>query len=185
MTAANVETTEATTDNTVKLPTAAQAKAALAKAAKEALANEAAAATAAKATEQQLKNRLRNEATAEVIANHRDEFNALADAKFKANGLVFARRLTEAEKAEKKIADLIALHPELADRFPTVAVQPTSEEVAVENVPEAPVEVLAYSDPSTVNYDPSAFPAEGDGSQPEYAMAYTPGHAEDPFATEM
>lgn len=162
MTASNVETTD-TAGSTLaeSRPTAAQAKAALAKAAREKAAADAKAVVDAGKAEQALKSKLRSEATAEVIEKHRDEFNALAEAKFAANGLVFARRMTEAEKAAKKIADLLAAHPELAGQFaPAVAVDQDVEMPTPEEVPafvEAPVyvEQPVYSDPAAYQYDPN------------------------------
>lgn len=66
-----------------------------------------------KETEQQMKNRLRNEAEREVLNNHRDEFYKVAERKFTENGLEFTRRLTDEEKAKKKLEDLLAEHPGL------------------------------------------------------------------------
>lgn len=62
---------------------------------------------------QQKKNRLRNDAEREVINNHRDELNKITEAKFAEHGLPYTRRLTEREKAQKKIEDLLAEHPDL------------------------------------------------------------------------
>lgn len=76
---------------------------------------ETAAAAPKNETESQKRNRLRNEAERVVITNHKDEFVQVATELFAANGLTFQRRLTEAEKAEKKIKDLLAEHPELKD----------------------------------------------------------------------
>lgn len=104
-------------ETTIKTPTAAQAKAALAKAAREAAAAEANAAKTAKAEAQALRNKLRNEAQTEVLNNHRDEFVAIATAKFAEHGLEFAHRKTDAEKAADKIAALLKAHPELAGQF--------------------------------------------------------------------
>lgn len=70
-------------------------------------------APAPKETEQQMKNRLRNEAEREVLNNHRDEFYKVAERKFTENGLEFTRRLTDEEKAKKKLEDLLAEHPGL------------------------------------------------------------------------
>lgn len=64
-----------------------------------------------------LKQRLRSEAERDVINNHRDEYVAIASAKFAAHGLEFTRRLTEAERAEKQIRELLEKNPELAEKF--------------------------------------------------------------------
>lgn len=64
-----------------------------------------------------LKQRLRSEAERDVINNHRDEYVAIASAKFAAHGLEFTRRLTDAERAEKQILELLAKNPELAEKF--------------------------------------------------------------------
>ena len=68
---------------------------------------------------QQKKNRLRNDAEREVLNNHRDELNAITEAKFVAEGLKYTRRLTEKEKAKKKIEDLLNEHPELREDYAT------------------------------------------------------------------
>jgi hypothetical protein len=68
-------------------------------------------------TVQQKKNRLRNEAEREVLNNHRDELNAITEAKFVEQGLNYTRRLTESEKAKKKIDELLAEHPELREQY--------------------------------------------------------------------
>lgn len=64
-------------------------------------------------TDSQKRNRLRNEAERHILNLHKDEFDDYAEALFAKNGLTFNRRLSEAQKAEKKIQDLIAKHPEL------------------------------------------------------------------------
>lgn len=64
-------------------------------------------------TDSQKRNRLRNEAERHILNLHKDEFDDYAEALFAKNGLTFNRRLSEAQKAEKKINDLIAQHPEL------------------------------------------------------------------------
>jgi len=70
-------------------------------------------------TVQQRKNRLRNEAEREVLNNHRDELNAITEAKFVEQGLKYTRRLTESEKAKKKIEELLNEHPELRNEYRT------------------------------------------------------------------
>lgn len=64
-------------------------------------------------TDAQKRNRLRNEAERHILNLHKDEFDDYAEALFSKNGLTFNRRLSDAQKAEKKINDLIAQHPEL------------------------------------------------------------------------
>jgi len=76
---------------------------------------------APKESEQQIKNRLRNEAEREVLNHHRDEFYRIAEKKFTDAGLVFARRLTDAEKAQQKIEELLKEHPELRSQFTALA----------------------------------------------------------------
>ena len=66
---------------------------------------------------QQRKNRLRNEAEREVLNNHRDELNQITEAKFVEQGLPYTRRLTEKEKAKRKIEDLLNEHPELREVY--------------------------------------------------------------------
>lgn len=139
-------------ETTVKTPTAAQAKAALAKAAREAAAAEANAAKTAKAEAQALRNRLRNEAQTEVLNNHREEFVALATAKFAEHGLEFAHRKTDAEKAADKIAALLKAHPELASQFGQGTDEVMPEDDATEmptpvDVPEVIYGGAAYAAP--------------------------------------
>lgn len=71
----------------------------------------------AEETVQQKKNRLRNEAEREVLNNHRDELNTITEAKFVEQGLNYTRRLTDKEKAAKKIEDLLNEHPELREQY--------------------------------------------------------------------
>lgn len=59
------------------------------------------------------KNKLRGEAEREVLAKHRAEVNEIAEAKFKAAGIPFSRRLTEEERDEKKLRELLAKNPNL------------------------------------------------------------------------
>jgi ABC-type sugar transport system substrate-binding protein len=68
-------------------------------------------------TVQQKKNRLRNEAEREVLNKHRDELNHITEAKFNENNLPYTRRLTEREKAKKKIEDLLAEYPDLREEY--------------------------------------------------------------------
>lgn len=94
---------------------------------------------APKESEQQIKNRLRNEAEREVLNNHRDEFYRIAEKKFKDAGLVFARRLTDAEKAQQKIEELLKEHPELRSQFTALA---SVQDEAVNAVAEADQDAL-------------------------------------------
>lgn len=71
----------------------------------------------AEETIQQKKNRLRNEAEREVLNTHRDELNAITEAKFNEQGIPYTRRLTDKEKAQKKIEDLLNEHPELREVY--------------------------------------------------------------------
>jgi hypothetical protein len=68
-------------------------------------------------TVQQKKNRLRNDAERRVLNKHRDELNAITEELFVAEGLTYTRRLTEKEKAQKKIEDLLNEHPELREQY--------------------------------------------------------------------
>ena len=87
-------------------------------------------------TDSQKRNRLRNEAERHILNLHKEEFDDFAEDLFAKNGLTFNRRLSEAQKAEKKINDLIAEHPELeamlrakfepADEDAPAVVPPTS-----------------------------------------------------------
>lgn len=64
-----------------------------------------------------LKNTLRAEAEREVLANHRDEYHAVASRKFAEKGLEFTRRLTDEERAEKQLQELLAANPALAAKY--------------------------------------------------------------------
>jgi hypothetical protein len=66
---------------------------------------------------QQKKNRLRNEAEREVLNKHRDELNAITEAKFVEQGLNYTRRLTDSEKAAKKVEEYFNQFPELREKF--------------------------------------------------------------------
>jgi hypothetical protein len=68
-------------------------------------------------TVQQKKNRLRNDAERRVLNKHRDELNEVTEALFKAEGIPYTRRLTEKEKAKKKIEDLLNEHPDLREEY--------------------------------------------------------------------
>lgn len=81
-------------------------------------------------TLQQLKNKLRNEAEREVLNNHRDEVTEITAAKFAEHGIKYIRRLTEEEKAEKEILELIEKHPELEDMLRRRLIQPRTVEVS-------------------------------------------------------
>lgn len=64
-----------------------------------------------------LKNRLRAEAEREVLANHRDEYHEVAARKFGEEGLEFTRRLSDEERAEKQLQELLASNPTLAAKY--------------------------------------------------------------------
>lgn len=116
-------------------------------------------------TDSQKRNRLRNEAERHILNLHKDEFDDYAEALFAKNGLTFNRRLSEAQKAEKKINDLIAQHPELeavlraqfAAPAPTDADAPEADESGVnpallaeeydQQVPDYSADVEGYVDP--------------------------------------
>ncbi len=68
-------------------------------------------------TVQQKKNRLRNEAEREVLNNHRDELNTITEAKFVEQGLNYTRRLTDSEKAARKVEEYFTQYPELRAKF--------------------------------------------------------------------
>jgi hypothetical protein len=68
-------------------------------------------------TVQQKKNRLRNEAEREVLNKHRDELNAITEAKFVEQGLNYTRRLSDSEKAAKKVEEYFNQFPELRAKF--------------------------------------------------------------------
>lgn len=64
-------------------------------------------------TEQQLKNRLRNEAEREVLNDHKDEVIKITEAKYRKHGLKYVRRLTDEEKAAKAIEEYYQQFPNL------------------------------------------------------------------------
>lgn len=77
-----------------------------------------------KETVSQLRNRLRNEAERKVINNHKDEFVRIATDLFAEHGMEFNRRLTESEKAQKTVEDLLAQYPELRTKIQSAAYNP-------------------------------------------------------------
>ena len=101
-------------------------------------------------TDAQKRNRLRNEAERHILNLHKDEFDDYAEDLFAKNGLTFNRRLSEAQKAEKKINDLIAQHPELeavlraqfAAPVPTDADAPAADPELVQAAPGGPLEAF-------------------------------------------
>lgn len=103
---------------------------------------------APKETEQQVKNRLRNEAEREVIDRHRSELHEIAEAKFTAAGLVYTRRKSEQEKAADKIKTLLEQFPELAGTFTAVAVTADAD-------PEGDAEEGDPEEDPTEGYDPA------------------------------
>jgi hypothetical protein len=50
---------------------------------------------------------------------HRDELNGYIAEEFQRRNLTWKKRLTEAERAEKTLSDLLAAHPELKEKFVT------------------------------------------------------------------
>jgi hypothetical protein len=100
-------------------------------------------------TDSQKRNRLRNEAERHILNLHKDEFDDYAEDLFAKNGLTFNRRLSEAQKAEKKINDLIAEHPELeamlrAKFIPTDADAPAADPELVEAEAGGPLEQFRH-----------------------------------------
>ena len=68
-------------------------------------------------TEQNLQRKAYDAATSDLRAKYRTEFNELR-AKHAADlGVAWTPRLTEYEKAEKLMAELLAKHPELAGKI--------------------------------------------------------------------
>ena len=147
-----------------------------------------AAAAPAQETDNQKRNRLRNEAERHILNLHKDEFDDYAEQLFSKNGLKFNRRLSEAQKAEKKIEELIAEHPELesvlrakfaADHSPVTDTDPEPEapnyEADVEALPEAYTEapVEQVSDQREYTPAPVAYGADG------------PDYSQDPFAPQQ
>jgi hypothetical protein len=64
-----------------------------------------------------LKREAYGAATSKLRDKYRDEFNELMAEEARARSIEWSPRLSEVEKAERQIADLLALHPELAARF--------------------------------------------------------------------
>ena len=74
-----------------------------------------------------LKAQLRAQAERAVIQRHQDEYHEEAEKLFAENGLEFSRRLSPKEKAEKELRELLAAHPELAEKFPQALPQPVED----------------------------------------------------------
>lgn len=68
-------------------------------------------------TVEQVKNALYSQAMQDLRDAHSEEFVGLVTESYAKFGLEYKRRLTEAEKAEQKIAALLAEHPSLAAKF--------------------------------------------------------------------
>lgn len=66
---------------------------------------------------QALRNKLYTEAQAELRERHEEEFISLISARYAEHGLQYRRRLSDEQKAEKQIRDLLAAHPGLAEKF--------------------------------------------------------------------
>ncbi|ALY10606.1 hypothetical protein FDH86_gp071 [Arthrobacter phage Tank] len=98
-------------------------------------------------TVQQLKNRLRNEAEREVLNKYKPEVIKRTEAKYDEHGLEYVRRLTDEEKAEKEVADLLAKYPQLRKQFEVAPV----EEVEGPDYDSEPVQVEPYAEPA--DYD--------------------------------
>lgn len=121
-------------------------------------------------TDSQKRNRLRNEAERHILNLHKEEFDDYAEALFAKNGLTFNRRLSEAQKAEKKINDLIAEHPELeamlrAKFEPTDADAPEDVPL-VSAAPGGPLETFRAQDHDDQQVD---YSAEVEGYQDPFA----------------
>lgn len=106
-------------------------------------------------TDAQKRNRLRNEAERHILNLHKEEFDDYAEKLFSDNGLTFNRRLTDAQKAEKKIQDLIAKHPELETvlRAQFAAPAPTDADAPPAD-PESEVPQVDYSADEANYVDP-------------------------------
>ena len=64
-------------------------------------------------TEQQVKGRLRNAAERFVLNNHRDEYYAKLEELHEAEGVEYKRILTQQEKDEKALRELLERNPDL------------------------------------------------------------------------
>lgn len=64
-------------------------------------------------TEQQVKGRLRNAAERFVLNNHRDEYYAKLEELHEAEGVEYKRILTQEEKDEKALNELLERNPNL------------------------------------------------------------------------
>lgn len=58
-----------------------------------------------------------SKATSRLREENRDKFNALVQEEMSARGIEWKPRPTEVEKAEAQMRDLLAAHPELAEKF--------------------------------------------------------------------
>lgn len=67
--------------------------------------------------DRQKRARLTTAAKNQLVENHRDEFNRIAEAQFAAEGLEFKRKLTPEEKAEKELDALLEANPALRDKL--------------------------------------------------------------------
>jgi hypothetical protein len=77
-------------------------------------------------TEAKTESALRREAVAAAEKRlreaHRDEFDGYVQQEATSRGVTYKRRLTDEEKAEQQLNDLLAAHPTLAQKFAAPAV---------------------------------------------------------------
>lgn len=68
---------------------------------------------------QALRRAAYTEANTRLREAHRDDFEKFYEEECKKVGVTYKRRLTDAEKAQQKIDQLLAEHPELRERYET------------------------------------------------------------------
>lgn len=85
-------------------------------------------------TEQQVKGRLRNAAERFVLNNHRDEYYNKLEELHKEEGVEYKRILTQEEKDERALNELLERNPNLKAK------------ILQENAPEAEPDVRPVSD---------------------------------------
>lgn len=67
-------------------------------------------------TESDLRRQAYSAAEKRLREQYREQFDALVQEEATARGVSYQRRLTEEEKAEKALQDLLAAHPHLAEK---------------------------------------------------------------------
>jgi len=110
-------------------------------------------------TTAQKRSRLRNQAEREILNRRYDEFQDYAEALYAENGLKFQRKLSDQEKAKRKMEELLQQFPELRAQYAPGASHLPAHTVAppqVSSTPERLTSDYSYEDGDPESeYDPA------------------------------